>query len=112
MKLDPTQLKDWQIAEAAESSMKPLSGLADDLGLVGDELIPMGRRLAKVDYAGQKDASLHRAERQSGSFRRAFALPAEVDADKVEAVHKNGVLVLRLPKKPEHQPRQISVLAS
>ncbi|MGA0060958.1 MAG: formate--tetrahydrofolate ligase, partial [Planctomycetota bacterium] len=51
MKLDPTQLKDWQIAEAAESSMKPLSGLADDLGLVGDELIPMGRRLAKVDYA-------------------------------------------------------------
>jgi len=30
----------------------------------------------------------------------------------VEAVHRNGVLMLRMPKSPEHQPRQISVQAS
>ncbi len=50
MKLDPTQMEDWQIAEAAEAFMKPLDELAKDAGLVGDELIPMGRQLGKVDY--------------------------------------------------------------
>jgi formate--tetrahydrofolate ligase len=50
MKLDPTKMKDWQIAEAAEERMKPVSRLAAEMGLREDELIPMGRRLAKVDY--------------------------------------------------------------
>jgi len=50
MKLDPTKMKDWQIAEAAEEGMKPVSRLAAEMGLQEDELIPMGRRLAKVDY--------------------------------------------------------------
>jgi formate--tetrahydrofolate ligase len=50
MKLDPRKLKDWQIAEAAEEEMKPVSQLAEEIGLREDELIPMGRRLAKVDY--------------------------------------------------------------
>jgi formyltetrahydrofolate synthetase len=50
MKLDPTKMKDWQIAEAAEEKMKPVSRLADEMGLKEDELIPMGRKLAKVDY--------------------------------------------------------------
>jgi len=48
--LDPTKLKDWQIAEAAEETMKPVSKLAEEMGLQENELIPMGRRLAKVDY--------------------------------------------------------------
>jgi len=50
MKLDPMSMKDWQIAEAAEASMKPVATLADEMGLLPDELIPMGRSLAKVDY--------------------------------------------------------------
>ena len=50
LKLDPTKMKDWQIAEAAEESMKSPRQLADDLGLKEDELIPMGRTLAKVDF--------------------------------------------------------------
>ena len=50
MKLDPTKMKDWQIAEAAEEEMKPISQLAAEMGLQEDELIPMGRKLAKVDY--------------------------------------------------------------
>ena len=51
MKLDPTKMKDWQIAEAAERTMKPITQLADELGIKQDELLPMGRNLAKVDYA-------------------------------------------------------------
>jgi formyltetrahydrofolate synthetase len=47
--LDPRTMKDWQIAEAAEPYMKPLAQLAAELGLKEDEVIPMGRHLAKVD---------------------------------------------------------------
>jgi len=50
MKLDPTKMKDWQVAEAAEETMKPIEQLAEEMGLLKDELIPMGKRLAKVDY--------------------------------------------------------------
>jgi formyltetrahydrofolate synthetase len=49
MKLDPTKMKDWQVAEAAEEQMKPVSRLAGEMGLQADELIPMGHKLAKVD---------------------------------------------------------------
>ncbi len=51
MKLDPTKLADWQVAEAAEATMKPVSQLAEELGILPDELIPYGRQLAKVDQA-------------------------------------------------------------
>ena len=50
MKLDATKMKDWQIAEAAEKTMKPVRQLADEMGLEDDELLPMGLQLGKVDY--------------------------------------------------------------
>lgn len=49
MKLDPAKMKDWQIAEAAEARAKPITQLADELGVLGSEIIPMGRMLAKID---------------------------------------------------------------
>lgn len=48
--LDPRVMPDWQIAEAAEENMKPLYQLARDLGLAYGELLPMGEKLAKLDY--------------------------------------------------------------
>ena len=50
MKLDPTKMEDWQVAEAAEENSKPIKQLAEELGLIDDELLPVGRQLAKVDY--------------------------------------------------------------
>jgi formate--tetrahydrofolate ligase len=47
---DPMKMADWQIAEAAEENMKRIGVLAKELGLEGDELIPMGNYLGKVDY--------------------------------------------------------------
>lgn len=47
----------------------------------------------------KKDYYLH--ERSFGSFERSFALPDEVDADKIEASFSKGVLTVTLPKKPE-----------
>jgi formate--tetrahydrofolate ligase len=47
---DPRTVKDWQIAEAAEGKMKPIVRLAGEIGLREDELIPVGWKLAKVDF--------------------------------------------------------------
>ena len=49
MKLDPTQMKDWQIAEAAEANLKPAAELIKELGLNDDEWEAYGKYLAKVD---------------------------------------------------------------
>jgi HSP20 family protein len=49
----------------------------------------------------KKDYYLH--ERRFGSFERSFEVPAGVDADKIEASFKKGVLTVTLPKKPEAQ---------
>lgn len=51
MRLDPTKMKDWQIAAAAEVNMKSPAVLAGELGLKEQEILPMGRQLAKIDYA-------------------------------------------------------------
>jgi len=50
MRLNPLTMKDWEIAEAAEERMKPVPQLAEEIGILQDELIPWGRALAKVDY--------------------------------------------------------------
>ncbi len=50
MNLDPTKMKDWQIAEAAEEQMKTVYELGDELGLEKEELLPYGHYVAKIDY--------------------------------------------------------------
>jgi formyltetrahydrofolate synthetase len=50
MAWDPTQMADWQIAESAESSLKPFSQNGRDAGFLDSELIPMGRLVGKIDY--------------------------------------------------------------
>ncbi len=49
MNLDPTKMKDWQIAEAAEGNMRKAADLAAELELQSDEWIPYGDVLAKID---------------------------------------------------------------
>ncbi len=49
-KLDPTQMKDWQIAEAAEAGMRSITRIAADLGIHADELMPYGHHIGKVDH--------------------------------------------------------------
>ncbi len=50
MKLDPTRMKDWQIAEAAEQTALPIARIAERAGLRPEEILPMGRGVAKVDF--------------------------------------------------------------
>lgn len=54
-------------------------------------------------------AAYHRVEREYGSFSRSFGLPNRVDASKVRAEFKNGVLHLTVPKLEEAKPRRIEI---
>ncbi len=76
-----------------------------DVSVVGDELtIKVERPETEPD-----GATCHRRERPVGSLTRVIRLPGEVDAAKVEAELRNGVLTLRLPKSASAQPRKIPV---
>ncbi|KTB48616.1 formate--tetrahydrofolate ligase [Dehalogenimonas alkenigignens] len=63
--LDPTKLADWQIAEEAERSMKSVSRLAADWGILDAELLPYGHHLGKIDYASVLDRL---KERPNGKY--------------------------------------------
>ena len=54
-------------------------------------------------------SSIQRVERRFGSFSRSFTLPASVDAGQIAASYKDGVLTIRLPRREEAKPKQISV---
>ena len=54
----------------------------------------------------------HRIERSYGAFVRAFSLPDTVDAEKVKADYKAGVLTVTLPKKEVAKPKSVKVEVS
>jgi HSP20 family protein len=56
-----------------------------------------------------KEEQYRRIERNYGSFSRSFTLPTTVDAAKVSAEYKNGVLTVTLPFREEARPRTINV---
>ena len=56
-----------------------------------------------------KEEQFHHIERRYGAFSRSFSLPRTVDASKVSAEYKHGVLTVRLPLREEAKPRQIKV---
>jgi HSP20 family protein len=51
----------------------------------------------------------HRIERQHGTFSRSFTLPNTVDASRISATYKDGLLTIRLPQREEAKPKQIDV---
>ena len=57
----------------------------------------------------EKTKRWHRTERLYGSFERRVALPNQVDADKVDASYKDGVLTVTVPKAPGVKPKTIQV---
>ncbi|MEG2173710.1 MAG: formate--tetrahydrofolate ligase [Desulfovibrionaceae bacterium] len=49
MTLDPKQYADWQIAQDAEKTMKPIADIARDMGLQAQEFLPYGHAMGKID---------------------------------------------------------------
>jgi HSP20 family protein len=56
-----------------------------------------------------KQEQFHRVERAYGTFSRSFSLPSTVDASKIGAEYKAGVLTVTLPFREEAKPRTINV---
>jgi HSP20 family protein len=79
-----------------------------EISMVGDTLTIKGEKKAEKE---EKDENYHMVERSYGSFNRAMKIPAMVDAEKVEATYKNGVLTVVLPKKEEVKPKAIEIKA-
>ena len=57
----------------------------------------------------EKTETYHRVERGYGAVRRSFSMPTTVDASRIEADYRDGVLTVKLPRREESRPRQIQV---
>jgi HSP20 family protein len=113
-RVSPTEfplLNAWETGECFYVEAE-LPGLAlEDLEIYmadSNTLTIKGERKEPALAGGQ----WHRRERAIGSFERSFSLPANVNADEVEATIKHGVLTIKLPKAAELRPRKIEVKAS
>ena len=58
-----------------------------------------------------KRESFQRLERFYGQFSRSFTLPSTIDASRISASYKDGVLTIRMPQREEAKPKQIEVAA-
>lgn len=116
-----TGLADWQPAGMvglpvevyeADDELKVVAELPGveekdvSVELAGNVLTIKGEKRAEEE---RKDEGYHLAERRYGSFSRSLQLPYEVEADKVQASFKDGVLTVTMPKPAEQQPKRIEV---
>jgi HSP20 family protein len=63
----------------------------------------------KKTIAYDDGASVHRRERSAGQFDRTLTLPTDIDAAKVAAEYRDGVLTLRLPRAESAKPRTVAI---
>lgn len=86
-----------------------LAGMSKDdikVDVENNVLTVSGERKFENEEQGK---SWHLVERGYGSFRRSFSLPNTVDPASADAAYKNGLLTVKLEKRPEVKGRQISV---
>jgi HSP20 family protein len=77
-----------------------------EISLHDGTLTISGERKRESSSNGDK---AERTERYIGTFRRSIALPTRVDANKVRATYRDGILTVTLPKAEEVKPKQIQV---
>jgi HSP20 family protein len=77
-----------------------------EISLHDGTLTISGERKRESSSNGEK---AERTERYIGTFRRSIALPTRVDANKVSATYRDGILTVTLPKAEEVKPKQIQV---
>jgi len=80
-----------------------------DISLSGDVLTIKGEKKSERE---EKKENYHLVERSYGSFSRSLSMPVAVDADKIEANYKKGVLTITCPKKEEAKPKAIEIKAT
>jgi HSP20 family protein len=101
--LDISERKDAYLVTVELPGVEP-----DDLEITMEDglLTIQGERHFAHDSSEQQ---FHRVERRYGAFRRAITLPAQVQAEQIEASVDNGVLQIVVPKMEEATPKRIQV---
>jgi HSP20 family protein len=101
--LDISERKDAYLVTVELPGVEP-----DDLQItLEDGLVTIqGERHFAHDSSEQQ---FHRIERRYGAFRRSITLPAQVQAEQIEASFDNGVLQILVPKMEEATPKRIKV---
>lgn len=113
------------IDESHVSNWKPAADIydQDDKIVIKAELPGVDKKDIRVDLEDRvltlegerseekevKEDNYYRRERVQGKFLRSFTLPEGLDADKIKADYKDGVLVIEIPKPEERKPKRISV---
>ena len=82
----------------------------EDIGITFENNTLTIRGERKLDESVRQE-NYQRLERFYGQFTRSFTLPATIDAARITASYKDGVLTIRLPQREEAKPKQIEVAA-
>jgi HSP20 family protein len=80
----------------------------EDINITVEDSVLTLKGERKSEFDGSNHGT-RRIERQYGSFSRSFTLPATIDANKITATYKDGLLTLRIPQREDAKPRQIQV---
>ena len=105
---------DWEpavdIAETADAYLinVELSEVArDDIQVAANDgvLIIQGQRTIE----DQEGVKYHRVERGHGKFARSFNLPEDVEAGRIDAEYRDGMLYLRLPRHKEPPAKAVEI---
>ncbi len=101
----------WEDKDAVHVVARVPGLEADDLDISigGDVLTIRGRFPSDVEREESKDWCWYCNELWYGPFERTISLPTKVQSDKADAVFKNGVLHLTVPKAEEVKPKAIKV---
>lgn len=103
--MDVIEREDAFVAELELPGMKPEDFQVE---LNDGVLTIRGERKQETEEKGKQ---FHRTERVFGSFERRIELPTAVEADKIEASYKDGVLTVTVPKVAGRKPRKVEVKA-
>ncbi len=115
----------WDVESSAAGNWRPVVDIyeQDDAYVIKAELPGVDKKDISVDLKGRtlvikgerasenevKQGHYYRRERTFGKFQRAFSLPDVLEADKIKAEFKDGVLRITVPKSEEVKPKQVTV---
>lgn len=101
--VDVVETKEQTLLKVEIPGVKPADFA---ISIENDTLTVKGERRQEVEAT---EEGYTRMERAYGTFQRSMILPPTVDADKVKATYRDGVLEIQLPKKEEAKPKSIQV---
>ena len=104
--LPPVDIRETKDAIEIMAELPGVDAENVDVSVEGNVLTIRGeRRQEQV----REDETFHRVERSYGMFERSFTLPRSVNAEKVSASYRDGILTVTVPKREEAKPKTVKV---